>query len=292
MCLLQKKPATQQLQHNNMVLSGTLSAVLLCSLSLCLRGTETVDVDQNALARIISKLQKEYCPKQGDQFAVAINVPARYCSAGSNLDDGSFLKNDKPDAAKRDMNGVNKLYQGKELIGASRKSGNKKGFFHSEYLLLREPDPEHSPMKNLLNKNKDGCVIFYTYNSPCIGTCLYEEGDSNILDALYIFTGHQGPKAFVYNRIFKRDRTNYDLKEYLKKINEVPLYRCYPVHKPDHSPMPGHSRDRDRSPQPGHSHDRDRSRSPLSRSSDSDPYECHACIRLGEVAEQCIDINV
>ncbi|KAL7849480.1 hypothetical protein SRHO_G00211030 [Serrasalmus rhombeus] len=172
MCLLLKKPATQQLQHNNMVLSGTLSAVLLCSLSLCLRGTETVDVDQNALARIISKLQKEYCPKQGDQFAVAINVPARYCSAGSNLDDGSFLKNDKPDAVKRDMNGVNKLYQGKELIGALRKSSNNKGFYHSEYLLLREPDPEHSPMKNLLNKNKDGCVIFYTYNSPCIGTTL------------------------------------------------------------------------------------------------------------------------
>ncbi|XP_036412394.1 uncharacterized protein LOC118797221 [Colossoma macropomum] len=279
------------------VLSGTLKVVLLCLLSLCLRGTEA-DVDQNALARIISKLQKEYSPKQGDQFAVAINVPARYCTAGSNLDDGSFLKNDKPDAAKRDMNGVNKLYQGKELIGALRKSSNNKGFYHSEYLLLREPDPEHSPMKNLLNKNKDGCVIFYTYNSPCIGTCLHEDGDRNILDALYIFTGHQGPTAFVYNRIFNYDKRNFDLEEYLKKINEVPLYRCYPVHKSDsdrsrdRSPRPGHSRDRDHPPKPGHSRDRDRSRSPLSRSSDSDPYECHLCISSGEVVKQCIDINI
>ncbi|KAL7825421.1 hypothetical protein AOLI_G00326280 [Acnodon oligacanthus] len=187
------------------VLSGTLSMVLLCSLSLWLRGTETVDVDQNALARIISKLQKEYCPKQGDQFAVAINVPARYCTAGSNLDDGSFLKNDKPDAAKLDMNSAKKLYEGKELIGALRKSSNNKGDFHSEYLLLKEPDPEYSPMKNLLNKNKDGCVIFYTYNSPCIGTCLHEDGDRNILEALYIFNEHRGPKAFVYNRIFNSD---------------------------------------------------------------------------------------
>ncbi|KAI4871402.1 hypothetical protein NFI96_009404, partial [Prochilodus magdalenae] len=306
------------------VLSGALSVLLLAVLPLFLRGTEATGVDQNALARIISKIQKEYSPYGEGQYAVAINVPVKYCSAGSNPDDGHFLKNDKPDAAKRAMKGDARVYKGQELIGATRKQSTTKGFLHSEYLLLRDPDEEHSLMMNLLNKKKDGCVIFYTLNSPCIGTCLYEDGGRHILKALSMIKGRAN--AFVYTQIFHRDAKNGELEEYLNNVHkEVPLYRCYPVrdaapshdrsprpghsrnrparpgHSRNRSPEPGHSRNRparpghsrNRSPEPGHSRDRSRSHSPMeSPSSDRDSYECHLCFNSDDIAQRCIEDNL
>ncbi|KAL7825406.1 hypothetical protein AOLI_G00326130 [Acnodon oligacanthus] len=233
-----------------MVLSGTLRAVLLCLLSLCLRGTEAQLVNQNNLARIISHIQTQYSPGEDTQFAVAINIPAQYCTNDFNEEDfENVLGTEKPDDVKNVMNGVKKVYDGKQLIGAKplpdtkspiNPQTNKHPNFHSEYLLLinstplaKHPNPNDPLMKKLLSTDPDGCVIFYTYNSPCTATCLNEGNkDRNILTALDGLRGHRGPKAFVYNKIFDKDKNKPDLKSYFEKIEGNDrigtfLYRCY-----------------------------------------------------------------
>ncbi|XP_036454172.1 uncharacterized protein LOC118827064 [Colossoma macropomum] len=231
-----------------MVLSGTLRVVLLCLLSLCLRGAEVQRVNQNNLAHIISHIQTQYSP--GDQYAVAVNVPAKYCTENFNLEDfKNVLKNDMPDNVKNVMKGPSKVYSGTQLIGATPLPDTKSPVnpetgkppnFHSEYLLLikstplaTDPNPNDPLMQKLLNRDPQGCVIFYTYCSPCIRTCLNEKNkERNILTALNMLRDHQGPKAFVYNRIFNKDKDNPNLESYFKKIEGNSnvgkfLYRCY-----------------------------------------------------------------
>ena len=112
---------------------------------------------------------------------------------------------------------------------------NAHPFFHSEYLLLINSNPLGVPpnvplMQDLLNRDPQGCVIFYTYNSPCMGTCLNRNRPRNILTALNMIRLRQDPKAFVYNRVFEKDEGNDQLEENLRKIegnnNNKFLYRC------------------------------------------------------------------
>ncbi|KAI4882222.1 hypothetical protein NFI96_025670, partial [Prochilodus magdalenae] len=237
------------------VLSRALRVLLLCFLSSCLRETETAEVDQNTLAFIIKYIHQKYYP--GEQFAVAINIPAEYCSGKIKTEDlQSVLKDDKPSDVKTAIIEYG-TYFGTYLIGATtvldtkspkNKHTGKYPNLHSEYLLLKHPSSEESAMKDLLNKGKEGCVIFYTFMSPCDGTCLNKEMDRNILDALSIFVKHEGPKAFVYNTLFYYKEIG--IKEHGVEINNnVPLYRCYPV---------------------------------------SHVYECHHCVDGGKINEKCL----
>lgn len=87
--------------------------------------------------------------------------------------------------------------------------------------------PNDSPMTDLMNKNKDGCVIFYTFYSPCINTCLNSNHRRNIIQSLEELKAYQGIKAFVYNNIFGNDKNNRNLGTKLREIaSRVPLYRC------------------------------------------------------------------
>lgn len=148
---------------------------------------------------------------------------------------------------KKHLNEKN-LYQGEHLIAATPTNGSSKSKIHSERALLMCEDISQAvtPMKNLLNKS--GCVVFYTYNSPCLSVCLDQERDDNvrkmaekaitknkpvekcILKSLSMLTDHQGPKAFVFKQVFRKDlneeyRTK--LADGLKKVAEkVPLYKC------------------------------------------------------------------
>ncbi|KAL6471945.1 hypothetical protein MHYP_G00205950 [Metynnis hypsauchen] len=247
-----------------------LHVVLLCLLSLCLRGTEAQLVNQNNLAEIIKYIQTQYNP--GGQYAVAINVPAKHCTEKFNLEDfKKVLEKDKPDNVKNVMKGDKKVYNGERLIGATLLPDSKGPInpdtqkpynFHSEYLLLikstplaKDPNPNDPLMKKLLNR--DGCVIFYTYNSPCTRTCLNEGNkERNILNALNGLRNHKGPKAFVYNQIFNKDKNNTVLESYFKKIegnNNIGkfLHRCYTDKK----------------------------------------YKCQLCFNGGEAAKECLDQN-
>uniref|UniRef100_A0A4W4DSD3 Uncharacterized protein n=1 Tax=Electrophorus electricus TaxID=8005 RepID=A0A4W4DSD3_ELEEL len=166
---------------------------------------------------------------EGQQFAVAINVKAEQCS--TNDLDQNFLDQYPSDVVKNNLAGVNKVFIGDRLIAARPKpipgSNNN---YHSEYLLLINstlPNQEVPPIWHLLNTDNNGCVVFYTYNSPCVKTCSTPNNCYSIIPALDMIKVHSGPKAFVFWQVWQHDNNSIKWKENIKSINDkVPLYHC------------------------------------------------------------------
>ncbi|KAI4873689.1 hypothetical protein NFI96_002586, partial [Prochilodus magdalenae] len=131
----------------------------------------------------------------GGQFVLAINVDQRLCEKNFNPEDikGFFNKYEPKDVVKS-MNSDKYIYIGEQMIGATREPDGRGHEYHSEYLLLNPEDPDQSPMRKLLNKNKEGCVVFYSYLSPCLSTCLNpERKERNIRCALDISPSRRLP---------------------------------------------------------------------------------------------------
>ncbi|XP_036412370.1 uncharacterized protein LOC118797204 [Colossoma macropomum] len=217
-----------------MVLSGTLSVFLLCLLSLSLRGTEAIDVDQNTLSKIISYIQTNY-GSGTDQFAVAISVPPEMCYAGVTDDQikSDLLPNDPSENVRNAMNGDDRVYRGERLIGAKPKPiPDKPGSnYHAEYLLLIKPSPTDPLIKELIRDEKYNCLIFYTYNSPCSNTCSTPGKRYSIIPALNRwFRNNRGPKAFVFRQVWRDDLSGPNATQWENNIRivnfRVPLYRC------------------------------------------------------------------
>ncbi|XP_068069908.2 uncharacterized protein [Danio rerio] len=193
------------------VLSRLLLGIVLLS---DVQSVANEEVDINTLARIQRFFNFNYAT--GSQYAVAINVPMEQCQSGPST--ANFLENDKSEDVKpyikRDSMEV---YQGTELIAA----GVHKDA-HSEHLLMNPPND--SPLTHLLNNSNNGCVVFYTLNTPCVGKCLNSDV---VLSGLRELQNYQGMKAFVYTYIYNKDQNNGNLRNALQKIaNRVPLYRC------------------------------------------------------------------
>ncbi|XP_066530065.1 uncharacterized protein [Hoplias malabaricus] len=209
-----------------MVRCGVLTGLVLLSLL-----SVAISVDIGNLPLIIRYLQNNY--GSGDnQFAVAINVPAAKCAAGA-VPDQNFLSGDVSQTVKNAMNSDARVYNGQQLIGARPKPIPGKSFYyHSEYLLLiRSNPPNISPddplMQKLLNKDPSGCVVFYTFNSPCVKTCSTPTGPHSIIPALDMFRNHNGPKAFVFNRVWRLDIIGDMWKDNIKLVNDrVLVHRC------------------------------------------------------------------
>ncbi|XP_060744120.1 uncharacterized protein LOC132857983 [Tachysurus vachellii] len=196
---------------------GALGFVLLFLLSTA-SGAEVTN-----LGNIINHLQNTY--GVNGQYALGINVLDTYCTSDDQLDQ-NFLSQDEAGQVHDGMNSEERIYNGEELVGAKPKPFGDKGYnIHSEYLLLRGSDP--SPMQNLLNKRKNGCTVFFTLNSPCVNTCSTPDGPHSIISALDMFKNHDGPKAFVFNRIWHHDRGSPLWENNILKIEErIPVYRC------------------------------------------------------------------
>lgn len=203
-----------------MVCSGVLSGCLL--LSLLSSGIWASNVEN--LSKIIKYVNDNY--RTGGQYAVAINVSPEQCTSNFSPDSTNFLQEDPPTTVRNGINTENKIYIGNQLIAAKPRISQRYNI-HSEYTLLNPPNPLESPMKNLLKKNQNGCVVFFTYNSPCVRTCLNPNGQYNILKALDMIKNHNGPKAFVFNKVWHHDENKQNLASHLREIdNRVPLYRC------------------------------------------------------------------
>ncbi|XP_056329939.1 uncharacterized protein LOC130241958 [Danio aesculapii] len=196
--------------------------------------TESVEsVDITTLARIINFFEQNYKRVDADgharQYATAINVPMQQCQPNFVPAQNNFLTQEIPANVKNAITDeTNALYQGAELIAAGTKkvviSKKKQYNMHSESLLLNPAG--NSPMTKLLNKRKDGCSVFYTFESPCVDTCLNPKNDHNILEGLKKWKEHGGIKAFAFKNFWKFD-TGKDLQSEFKKIAAiVPLYRC------------------------------------------------------------------
>ncbi|KAG7322137.1 hypothetical protein KOW79_014995 [Hemibagrus wyckioides] len=205
--------------YQSQVYCGALGLVLLFLPSPAF-GAEV----QN-LKNITDHLNKSY--GIDGQYALGINVLAKYCAQGASLDQ-NFLSGDEANKVKSDMNSEECIYIGNELVGARPKRKNSKRNIHSESLLLRIPVAENpSPMQDLLNRRKDGCTVFYTFNSPCVQTCSTPNGNHSIIPALDMFKTHTGPKAFVFSEIWKHDVGKNQWEQNILEINNrIPLYRC------------------------------------------------------------------
>ncbi|XP_021322222.1 uncharacterized protein [Danio rerio] len=197
------------------------------------KGQSVKSVDINTLARIINFFEQNYKRVDPDghvrQYATAINVPVEQCQPDFDLDQNNFLTQETPAIVKNNITDeTNALYQGAELIAAGTRkvviTKNKQYNRHSESLLLNPVG--NSPMTKLLNKRKDGCSVFYTFESPCVDTCLNPDSKHNILGGLMKWKEHGGIKAFVFKNFWKFD-TGKDLQSEFRKIAAiVPLYRC------------------------------------------------------------------
>ncbi|XP_060744158.1 uncharacterized protein LOC132858015 [Tachysurus vachellii] len=195
---------------------GALGFVLLFLLSTA-SGAEVTN-----LKNIIDHLQNTY--GVNGQYALGINVLNTYCTSDGQIDQ-NFLSQDEAIQVENDIKDKKKrIYVGKELVFALPKTV-KRVAIHSEYRLLRDSDP--SPMQNLLNKRGNGCTVFFTLNSPCVYTCSTPEGPRSIISALDMFKNHNGPKAFVFNRIWPPDMGTTEWKDNILQIEErIPVYLC------------------------------------------------------------------
>ncbi|KAK9961818.1 hypothetical protein ABG768_007218 [Culter alburnus] len=197
--------------------------------------TESVEddtVDINTLGRIINFFEQNYKrvdDKVERQYAAAINVPKHQCQQNFFPAQNNFLTQENAVNVKNAITDeTNALYQGSELIAAGTRkvviSKKKQYNMHSESLLLNPAD--NSPMTRLLNKRKDSCSVFYTFDSPCVDTCLSATGSHSIIDALKNWKDHDGIKAFVFKDFWKFDKEK-DLQTKFKQIvAHVPLFRC------------------------------------------------------------------
>ncbi|KAL6471926.1 hypothetical protein MHYP_G00205760 [Metynnis hypsauchen] len=157
------------------------------------------------LPQIISFLDRNYL--DNDQFTIAINIPAEKCSSHIKP-----VQNFLPDVAawkvKHAMNSPARVYRGQRLIAAKQKTINETISYHPEYLLLIQSNPPENTfydplLKELLDSDKHGCVVFYTYKSPCVKSCSAPEGTYSILPALDMLSNHKGPKAFVFRKVWE-----------------------------------------------------------------------------------------
>ncbi|XP_067222055.1 uncharacterized protein [Chanodichthys erythropterus] len=195
--------------------------VLLLGIVLlsCIQSVVNEDVDVNTLARIQKFFRDNYY--NGGQYAVGINVIKGQCRSGFRPTTDNFLTHDPPGTVKRyTVPNSKNVYRGTEVIAA--------GFHkdaHSEDLLMNPPN--RSPFKDLMNRKKDQCVVFYTLNSPCLNRCLNNNNNKNIIQSLDELNAYRGMKAFVYTSIYTYDQNSPGLRDGLQKIaNRVPLYRC------------------------------------------------------------------
>ncbi|XP_036418569.1 uncharacterized protein LOC118802190 [Colossoma macropomum] len=256
-----------------MVWTGVLRAVLL--LSLLSSGIRDVEgqrtVDLKALEHIVSvinvhnnKNPSTSAPASGSasapddvQYAMAIRIAKDGCL--KETDSANFVSLKEEVSQFKNQLEKKGVYYERNTIIAARPS--ERPDRHSEYTLLIED--EGKAIKNLLKDEKgrkDDCVIFYTYNSPCLDTCLDEEKDkakqilydkqqkkqkqnqnqnqnqgsqSLILKCIYnhlgVLNSLQGPRAFVFTQIYRNDK-NKDinlLRTAFKEITKtIPLYQC------------------------------------------------------------------
>uniref|UniRef100_A0A672KEP7 Uncharacterized protein n=1 Tax=Sinocyclocheilus grahami TaxID=75366 RepID=A0A672KEP7_SINGR len=198
------------------------SSVLIVLLYLGVQSTER-DVKPGALANI-SNVQPKTKMQIDAQYAIAISVQRAQCT-DVHADIQNVFSNKDAKHVKDELSKGQKCLlctDSRNVIAARPNRTTKE---HSEHVLLY-PLGE-SPMDKLLEQaDQNSCVVFYSYNSPCVKKCI--RGEDNILNGLsnWINTRKNGMNAFVFNEIWQKDKKKNLAEEFLKINAVVPLYRC------------------------------------------------------------------
>ncbi|XP_073719065.1 uncharacterized protein [Misgurnus anguillicaudatus] len=216
----------RQLKASLLLITVTMASmglIFLCLLHLPVQ----MDVSTTVLAKMIQYFDDNVQPKPGAQYAIAIRLSKEQCTDETFSIETVFSRADveKVNKTLTDGQTCELCTDSKNVIAANPQYKNPKN--HSEYRLLYPVGK--SPMDNLLkNVDKNSCVVFYTYNSPCVKECI--SGEKNILEGLSNWKNKQqgGVNFFVFQNIWKKDKSKKNLSKEFQKIEEkVPLYRCF-----------------------------------------------------------------
>ncbi|CAM4617370.1 unnamed protein product [Lepidochelys kempii] len=165
-----------------------------------------------------------------EQYSFAVSLSRTYCDNPSGLE--QELREDELTSMQAAINQKGGLYDPKEgHIVAARVNCLGRAGQHTEWRLLR--GHRQSPVGKLLARTykSSSCLIFFTLNSPCVGTCLQKKGPYNILKMVSDTFRHisKNYKAFVFQQIYKRDWESEKRRSLLQawhRLDNVPLLLC------------------------------------------------------------------
>ncbi|KAK9961829.1 hypothetical protein ABG768_007229 [Culter alburnus] len=200
--------------------------VVLCLLHLCVQSIQA-DVNPAALAKMIQYFDDNVQPKTKPdvQYAIAITVPQAQCTQEGSDIQTVFSREDAQNVRNILNNGEKcVLCTPSQNVIAARPT--QKPREHAEHFLLYPIG--NSPMDKLLAlADQNSCIVFYSYNSPCVTRCI--QSDDNILNGLENWKNirKEAMNVFVFEKIWQKDEWRKDMEKDLLKIHaQVPLYRC------------------------------------------------------------------
>ncbi|CAM5123230.1 unnamed protein product [Natator depressus] len=164
------------------------------------------------------------------QYSFAVSLNRTYCDNPSDL--RPELHEDELTRMWAAINQKGGLYDPEEghIVAAQVKRLGRVAE-HSEWRLLW--GHRQSPVQKLLARTykSSSCLIFFTLNSPCVGTCLEENGPYNILQMVSdtFRPISENYKAFVFRQIFWVDdkpEKRRSLLDAWHRLDNVPLLRC------------------------------------------------------------------
>ncbi|XP_043390387.1 uncharacterized protein LOC122463616 [Chelonia mydas] len=208
------------------------AGLLLLPLLLCF-GTETIGSIKPAVLRKIVDHVNNY-GGVNSQYAFAVSLPRATCRKPKNID--KYLNRTQLGEMKDIILPFGALYNPPRgnIVAARPKDVNittGKYTEHSEWRLLSGPNSLVDQLKARTYSN-NGCLILFTFNSPCSTKCLREAGRSNIvgMTSAAFLAIDNNYKAFVFQKIFHHDLasnvTRQNLLEAWHQLHDVPLLRC------------------------------------------------------------------
>ncbi|NP_001373174.1 uncharacterized protein LOC795315 isoform 1 precursor [Danio rerio] len=185
------------------------------------------DVNPAALAKMIQYFDENVQPKTKPdvQYAIAIVVPQALCTDEQSDIQTVFSTEEAAHVKDLLTNGQTcVLCTNSQNVIAARPTQKPKE--HAEHILLYPLS--NSPMDKLLAKaDPNSCVVFYSYNSPCVTKCI--QSTDNILAGLANWKNirKDAMNVFVFGKIWQKDAWRKDMaKDLLMIYDQVPLYRC------------------------------------------------------------------
>ncbi|XP_059403025.1 uncharacterized protein LOC132134239 [Carassius carassius] len=200
--------------------------IVLCLLQLCVQSIQD-DVNPAALANMIQYFDKHVQPttKPDVQFAIAIFVPKSQCRDAQS-DIRTVFSEQEANHVRTVLTNGQKcvLCTNSQNVIAARPV--QKPQEHAEHILLYPLG--NSPMDKLLAKtDQNSCIVFYSYNSPCVTKCI--QSADNILDGISNWKNirKDAMNVFVFEKIWQKDVWRKDMAKDLLLIHDkVPLFRC------------------------------------------------------------------
>ncbi|XP_065427238.1 uncharacterized protein LOC135976267 [Chrysemys picta bellii] len=200
----------------------TRAGLLLLPLLLCFVPETTGNIDEKRLRDIVDHVDRYGV---AEQYAFAVSLNRTYCQNTAGLK--RELPAHKLQQMRNALNQMGGLYDPADghIVAATVNRLESGAGQHAEWRLLQ--GGQNSPVQKLLARTsgQNSCLIFFSLNSPCVGTCLAENGPYSILQ-MVSDTFHpidDDYKAFVFRQIYWQDQNQWQAWHQLRN---VPLYRC------------------------------------------------------------------